>query len=83
MKCTTKSKIRILKGGWKVAEENDDSKYVKELVVKLSIFGDKEKGYHLIMAPEGCFTADSYHKTLEDAIKIASEEFGVAESEWL
>jgi hypothetical protein len=83
MKSKTKSKIRILKGGWKVAEENDDSKYVKELVIKLSISGDKKKGYHLFMEPEGCFAADSYHESLEDAIKVANEDFGVTESEWL
>ncbi len=75
--------IRILKGGWKIAESSDDSKYVKTLVVSLSIQGDPQNGYHLLMQPEGCFCADYHYQTKDEALEDAQELFGVAASSWI
>jgi len=83
MKCTVKSRIRLFKRGWKIAEECDDFKYVKNLNVKLSIDGNEENGYHLTMEPEDCFAADNHYESLEEAIESAYELFGVSITDWV
>jgi hypothetical protein len=50
--------------------------------VELEIQGDPKNGYHLVMSPEGCFTADSWHATLEDALADALGLFGVPIDGW-
>ncbi|TLU61088.1 hypothetical protein FE810_15560 [Thalassotalea litorea] len=83
MKCTTKARIRILKGGWQVAEDDDESKYVKNLAVNLSIVGNEKNGYHLLMEPEGCFVADSHYESIAEAKEDASDSLGVKDSDWV
>jgi hypothetical protein len=34
------------------------------------------------MSPEGCFTADTWHATLSDALDTAARLFEVAEGDW-
>ena len=82
MNCTVGARIRLLKGGWMVAEPDDDSEYVRDLTVKLSIIGDDQGGYHLVMEPEGCFTADDWHESIQAAKDNAAEAFGVTDSDW-
>ena len=82
MKSEVTIRIRILKGGWKVAEESDESKYVKVLKVQLSIEGNNKKGYFLFMEPEGLFCADNHFDSLDEAINDAFELFGVNKSDW-
>ena len=48
----------------------------------LEIQGDAKNGYHLVMSPEGCFTADTWHESVEDAKATAEEAFGVPPHEW-
>lgn len=74
MKCSVKKKIRKLKGGWKVAEESDDSKCVQELLVNLTIEGNSKEGY---------FLADSHYESLEEALEDAHISFGVSKEDWL
>ena len=82
MKAITNTKIRKLKGGWKVAEEGDDSEYVQELKVELCIQGNKKDGYHLVMMPEGCFAADYHYFSKQEAKDDAAEIFGVPVDGW-
>ena len=49
---------------------------------RLEISGDVMNGYHLVITPEGFFTADSWYKTLDEALASASELFGVAAHNW-
>jgi hypothetical protein len=82
MKCTVQVRIRRLTGGWKVADPEDRSNYVHVLPVKLSIVEDP-KGYHLVMSPEGCFTADAFYETLQKAKDDAARCFGVRDADWM
>ena len=53
-----------------------------ECTVALSIEGDENNGYHLIMSPEGFFTADNWYQSLEEAQKAAHEQFDVNSDAW-
>ena len=67
---------------WKVAEPSDPAATTQERVVSLKIQGDAKHGYHLVMSPEGCFAADSWHPTIEDALDTAQRLFEVRPDEW-
>ncbi len=56
---------------WKVAEPSD-----------LKFKAIQGGGYHLIMSPKGCFTADSWHKTVKDRKDTAHELFDVRPEAW-
>ena len=80
--CTAQASIRLLKGGWKIAEAEDGCEYVKSVQVSLSITGNKKHGYHLLMAPDGRSAADAHYDSIEDAMETATELFGVTEADW-
>ncbi|MFS1524465.1 hypothetical protein ACL7TT_10180 [Microbulbifer sp. 2304DJ12-6] len=82
MKSTIVQKIRILKGGWRVADREDDIKYVKQLEIELLIEGNAKNGYHLIMTPEGFFAADLHFDSIEEAKEEAEEYFEVSNIQW-
>ncbi len=80
-----RARVKICTSGrdsWKVAEETDPTEHVHELDVDLEIQGNKSSGYHLVMSPDGCFTADTWHESKEDALETASAMFGVAVGNW-
>ena len=54
----------------------------KEVTVLLSIQGNDRDGYLLVQSPEGFFTADNFHPTLEEAIEQAWQLFGVNAEAW-
>lgn len=83
MKCVKLARIRKLKGGWKLADADDTSKYVQRLNVALSIQGSSKDGYHLIMQPEGLFAADTHHDTLAEAKEVAADVFGATDADWV
>jgi len=85
MESTVTARIRTLKGGWKVADDDDEAnypQYVSEREVELVIEGNPKSGYHLVMTPDGCFTADAHYSTVEDALGDAQEVFGVLPEDW-
>jgi hypothetical protein len=67
---------------WKVAEPSDPQSLTRDRLVSLEIQGDVTNGYHLNMSPDGCFTADSWHATIEDALESAQRVFGVPPASW-
>ena len=67
---------------WKVAEPTDPPAMVQEREVALEIQGNASNGYHLVMSPAGCFTADTWHESVEDAKATAAELFGVSLGGW-
>ena len=67
---------------WKVAEPSDPPAKVEDRVVTLVIEGNASDGYHLVMSPVGCFTAGTWHESVEDAKATAAEVFGVPPHEW-
>jgi hypothetical protein len=74
--------IRGTSDAWKVAEPSDPPAIVQEREVILEIQGNASKGYHLVMSPAGCFTADTWHATVEDAKDTAQRLFGVPPDGW-
>ncbi len=85
MECRIMARIRELKGGWQVADAEDEAnypQYVSEREVRLAIEGNPEDGYHLIMSPDGYFTADGWFPTTEEALVEAREVFGVSAADW-
>ena len=68
---------------WKVAEPSDPPAPVQEREVTLEIIGNARDGYHLLMSPTGCFTADTWHETVEDAKDTAHRIFGVPSDGWI
>jgi hypothetical protein len=82
MKADAEVLIRGYANQWKVAEPSDTSALIQRRVVNLKIQGDAKNGYHLVMSPEGCFTADTWHETVEDAKDTAYRIFGVSPDQW-
>ena len=82
MKAVVRALIYSTSNSWKVAEPGDAEQFIQERTVSLEIKGNTEQGYHLIKSPEGCFRADSWHKTIEEATEVAQELFGVGLEEW-
>jgi hypothetical protein len=50
--------------------------------VKLEIQGDSKDGYHLVMTPDGFFTADTWHATVDEAMAEAESLFGLSRERW-
>lgn len=67
---------------WKVAGPSDPPGQVQCREVVLEIQGNAAQGYHLVMSPVGCFSADSWYESLAEAKKSAAEIFGVAPEAW-
>jgi hypothetical protein len=82
MKAVVVVPIHGISNSWKVAEPSDPSAQVQEREVALEIWGNPRDGYHLLMSPKGCFTADSWHGTVEEAKHVAHRLFGVLPDGW-
>jgi hypothetical protein len=85
MKAVAVVPIRGFSNGWDVVEPDDPPDLpglVQERQVALEIQGNARNGYHLLMTPAGCFTADTWHPTLEDAKEAARRLFGVPPGGW-
>jgi hypothetical protein len=67
---------------WKVAEPSDPPANVQKRAVALEIQGNVRDGFHLVMSPAGCFTADTWHETVEGAKDTALQLFGVSLGDW-
>jgi hypothetical protein len=74
--------IRGSANAWKVAEASDLPNRVQEREVALEIQGNAANGYHLVISPVGCFTADYWYETIAEAKESAAEIFGVAQDGW-
>ena len=67
---------------WEVVEDTNPATRAREVDVQLEIQGNGEGGYFLLMAPEGCFTADNWYRTKEEALEDALRLFGVPTDGW-
>jgi hypothetical protein len=82
MKASATVKIWGTTNCWKVATTTDPAEYVQERFIELEIQGDETNGFHLNVSPAGCFTADSWHPTIGDAMETAERLFGVERAAW-
>lgn len=78
----TRARIFGTANSWSLTPQPRDSSEGRDCAVELEIHGDAKNGYHLVMAPEGFFTADSWHQSLDEAIASAHELFDVTAREW-
>jgi hypothetical protein len=82
MKIRTKALIRGMSNSWKGTGPPDSPVSAPDREVVLEILGDAKNGYHLNMSPWGCFTADTWHATLEEAKDTAHRIFDVPLEAW-
>ena len=82
MKAVAVVPIRGSANAWQVAGPADPAATVQERAVTLEILGNAQDGYHLVMSPAGCFTADTWHQTVEEAKDTAHRVFGVPPAGW-
>ena len=73
MKAVVVVPIRGSGNAWKVADPSDPPAQVQPRTVTLEVQGDGANGYHLVMSPVGCFTADTWHDSVADARATAEE----------
>ena len=79
---TTKARVWGTKNAWSLSPLRIADEPNHECEVQLEIQGDDRNGYHLVMSPNGFFTADSWHQTIQDALDTARELFGVITDDW-
>ena len=82
MKAVAVAPICGTPNAWKVAEPSDPPALVQVREVALEIQGNARDGYHLLMSPAGCFTADTWHETVEEAKEAAHHLFGAPVDTW-
>ena len=79
---TTKARIWGTTNSWSLSQFAGSDQPKSECLVELEIQGDDHDGYNLVMRPSGFFTADTWHRTKDDALLEALELFGVARDAW-
>jgi hypothetical protein len=82
MKAFVTFPIRSWRNAWKLAVPTDPLEFVQDRQITLEIQSDGATGYHLVVSPEGCFTADTWHESMADAKETARDTFGVAIDAW-
>jgi len=76
----TTARIYGYQNSWSLARRGQEPATECELL--LEIRGDEKDGYLLIMSPAGFFTADTWHRTKQEALRTATELFGVDAEKW-
>jgi len=79
---TTTARIWGTSNAWSAAQTVFPDQPNRDCTVELEIQGDDRNGYHLVMAPSGFFTADSWHPAKQDALDAACDIFDVPQNEW-
>jgi len=85
MKAISTKKVVTIWGtsnAWSLLPDPNKNEPSTECEAYLEIQGNEKDGYHLVMSPNGFFTADNWYETKKEAIDSAEELFGVKESEW-
>lgn len=67
---------------WSLEWQRGFAREGKRCRVQLEIQGDDNTGYNLIQRPDGFFTADTWHPTLDEAKRAATELFAVVSGVW-
>ena len=79
---STRARVFGTANSWSLTPQRGYSSEGRDCAVKLEIQGDVKSGYHLVIAPEGFFTADSWHQSLDEAFASAHELFEVTARQW-
>lgn len=70
------------RNSWSLSPHSGSERPGKECLFALEIQGNDHDGYHLVMSPDGFFTADHWYATKQDAIDDAQTLFGLTPNEW-
>jgi len=78
---TAKATVYGTSNRWSLSpfDSSDEGRMVD---VRLAIQGNAKHGFHLVQSPDGFFTADSHSPTLDDALTLAQELYGIPASAW-
>ena len=68
---------------WSLSESETKRNKINNTSTSIHFEGNDKEGYHLVISPEGYFTADSWHESKKEAIEAAKELLNIPESEWL
>ncbi len=83
LRCSSRTRIYSERhDAWRLATSDDAGPHVRDVNVALAIVGDERNGFHLNMTPDGCFTADYWYGSKNEALEAAIELFGVRPDEW-
>lgn len=78
----TRARIFGTANSWSLTAHAGYAPEGRECGVNLKIAGDAKNGYHLVISPDGFFTADNWYQTLDEALASALELFDVAADNW-
>ena len=68
--------------GWSSADEGTPGSF--ELEFRFQVTDDGGENYLLVYSSlDGRYAADSWHATLQEALAVAEEQFGIEAREWL
>ncbi|QDT27003.1 hypothetical protein Pan153_11930 [Gimesia panareensis] len=80
---TTKARVYGTPNAWRFADQARDGELFQDCKVRLEIQGDDEGHcFFLIVSPEGFFTSDRWHETLQAAQERARMLLGVTRADW-
>ncbi|QDT89295.1 hypothetical protein [Gimesia algae] len=79
---TTRARVLGTADAWRFSTQTRDCEAFQECKVELEIQGDDESRYLLIFSPEGYFSADTWHESLDAAQEEAERVLGVTRTDW-
>jgi len=80
LQAEVQAEIRGSHDAWSLSA--DDPGPSRVVQVRLAIMGDEQNGFHLIQNPKGFLAVDTWHRTLDEALDVARELFGVRREAW-
>ena len=69
------------KNAWSIESDNPNVPRT-EALMDLEIQGSDGTGYHLVMSPDGFFTADCWYENIDEAFDAGHELFSVSKEQW-
>ena len=83
LKASAVARVWGTRNAWSLTPPKGSAGAGVQCNVAVQIESDKRSGgCHLIMAPEGFFTADCFYETIDEAKADALELFGIKASDW-
>jgi hypothetical protein len=82
LEARARTRICFYENGWRVAGPEDLAGAVREVEVHLEIQGREQRGFILVMSPEGGRTFDHWFLSRDEALEAARDTFGVSLDAW-
>ncbi|QDU50152.1 hypothetical protein [Gimesia panareensis] len=78
----TKARVYGTPNAWRFSDQARDGESFLDCIIRLEIQGDDEGHCFLVISPEGFFTSDTWHETLQAAQERAQMLLGVTGADW-